>query len=268
MKTTLTVIILFISLPIYAYTLNNNFGARFDSNKVKVSVAFDTTCSGVQLTPYELEDLIAPAVDDFWNRVPTSSLVLDSGGFTQDISNISTGRLCSPTDDDCITAAGGNLIREVDDIVIACNNNPDNFGGSNVLAVTIPNKFRGKSIKGAVILINDNSTQFRDLSREDKIGVISHEIGHAIGLGHSDDKSAMMYYRTVDMRRRLGQDDIDGLVYLYGNQFPGDGCGLFGGTIDTDKKNPHLWQMGVGFLFIMMLTKILALLFSRRRSLA
>lgn len=241
-------IALFISSFSHAWTLNNNFGASFKDDKVKVYVDAGTTCAGVSLTADELKGMITPAVDDFWNRVPTSSLELKAAGFSDPITTMNHGRLCSPTDDDCITDGEndpGGLIPAVKDIVIACNDNIDNFGASNVLAVTIPNKFSGKSIVGAVILINDGST-FGTLSKSDQISVIAHEIGHAIGLGHSKETEALMYYRTVDQRKRLGQDDVDGVSYLY--PIHGDAYGLCGTVTTTNPPgNPPLFQMGIAF---------------------
>lgn len=237
MKTTLFILLMMISSA-HAYTLNNNFGASFKDNKVKVSVERNTTCASAGVTVYELQEMIGPAIDDFWNRVPTSSLRLKDGGFSDTVTNINTGRLCAPTDDDCINTAGATVIEPVTDIVIACNNLAANFGSPNVLAVTIPNNFSGKSIKGAVILINDSSTIFSGLSRADRIGVISHEIGHAIGLGHSDVKASLMYYRTQDQRKSLGEDDIRGVSYLYPMKL--DGFGLLGGcgTIQNNDQEP------------------------------
>lgn len=251
-----------------AYTLNNNFGASFKDNKVKVYIDAGTVCPTNQITVNDLESMIQPAVDDFWNPIPTSALRLDAAGFSQHITNINQGRLCSPTDDECIDEAvtAGNsdpalgLIPSTTDIIIACNSNTLNFGGGNVLAVTIPNKFSGKKITGAVILINDSSNSFGSLSRADQIGVIAHEIGHAIGLGHSEDTAALMYYRTVNQRSNLGQDDVDGLNYLYPMYVDAFGLsdGLLGscGTIDTNKNppsNPPFLQMGITLgLFILL----------------
>ncbi len=209
---------LLLSATAQAWTLNNNFGAAFPKGRVKVFVDEGTVCPTNGVTYEELEGLVGPAINTYWNKVPTSSLRLDAAGFSPALSTINRGRLCSPTDDDCIAAGEADpegLIPAVNEIVIACNSNTLNFGGGNVLAVTIPNKFSGKKIKGSVILINDTSGTFGDLSRSDKIGVIAHEIGHALGLGHSDENASLMFYRTVAQRSRLGQDDVDGISFLY-----------------------------------------------------
>ena len=234
-------LLILFSSQLMAYTFNNNFGASFKDNDVKVMIAGNSACdpTGAGLTFGELQDLIGPAIDKFWNRVPTSSLRLSFGGFTDDITDIGTRRLCAPTDQTCIDSAPGTTIAPVEEIVIACNSLPVNFGSLNVLAVTIPNNFSGKDIVGSVILINNqNGSVFKNLSRADQIGVIAHEIGHAIGLGHTDDKAAMMYYRTVDLRRALGEDDMRGVSYLYPMKL--DGFGLLGGcaTIEENKKQP------------------------------
>lgn len=254
----------------HAYTLNNNFGASFKNKKVKVFVTSTTSCNNAGITIYELESLIGPAIDKFWNTVPTSSLKLVKGGIldvgTDDRYNDNV--LCSYTDPTCNV---GSSIPPVKDIVIACNNNTTNFSSSNILAVTIPNNFKGRYINGAVILINNtNGSAFAGLDEKKKISVIAHEIGHAIGLGHSGDNAALMYFETIGTRNYLGQDDIDGVSALYPVTF--DACGLFKGSIETMKgplppqgKGPSekdFWTIvGLGF----MVSGILSKLFQRFR---
>ncbi|HXH31046.1 MAG TPA: matrixin family metalloprotease [Bacteriovoracaceae bacterium] len=250
-----------------AYTLNNNFGGAFKDSNVDVLVDEQTTCPNVGLTVYELQDIVSEAVENFWNKVPTSNLRLSAAGFSAPVANISDGKLCSATDDACISAAmsAGNLIPPVNEIIIACNTLNTNFGGANVLAVTIPNKFSGKKIEGAIILLNeDPSSSFSNLSRDDKVSVIAHEIGHAIGLGHAepDHDEALMYYRTVKLRRNLAQDDMDGVSYLY--PVIVDGCGLFG-TLDSTKRDPPYWQLGIT-LGLMILLSELRRLFNRPKT--
>lgn len=273
---------IFLTTYAQAYTLNNNFGASFKDNKVKVYVDAGTTCATSGITVNELEAMIPDAVDKFWNTVPTSSLKLDAAGFSEAIFTMNHGRLCSPTDDQCITDGNNDpdptkrLIPAVTDIVIGCNDNTANFGTGGVLAVTVPNKFSGKKIAGAVILINDGSTTFGNLSRSDQIAVLAHEIGHAIGLGHSEDKAALMYYRTVNLRKNLGQDDIDGVSYLYPIAVDGFGLiegGLLGGcaTItnvsgkNDPPSNPPFMQMGITLGIMILLFEFFKLLRSKTR---
>jgi hypothetical protein len=45
--------------------------------------------------------------------------------------------------------------------------------------------------------------------------VYPHELGHAVGLGHSSDASAVMYAYYGGARCALTQDDINGILSLY-----------------------------------------------------
>lgn len=55
-------------------------------------------------------------------------------------------------------------------------------------------------------------------SQIDLQSVVAHELGHVLGLGHSSNAAATMYYALSfgnDSKRTLHQDDINGICYLY-----------------------------------------------------
>lgn len=66
------------------------------------------------------------------------------------------------------------------------------------------------------------SSGFLDFDRRDwsdsgiLFGVALHEIGHVLGLDHSDDPSSVMYYLYSSDKNSLRPDDIDGIQSLYG----------------------------------------------------
>lgn len=62
---------------------------------------------------------------------------------------------------------------------------------------------------------------------------VIHELGHGLGLGHSDDINAIMYpsYDPADPKQALGTDDITGVQSLYGARD--------GGTAPTQPDRPQ-----------------------------
>ncbi|MBY0517111.1 MAG: matrixin family metalloprotease [Bacteriovoracaceae bacterium] len=234
-------LLFFIPSLSFAFTLNNSIGARYKKDKVSVRVASNTNCTTAGTTIDELEGFIQPAIKDFWNTVPTSRLILEDGGTYESSDNLfNTGELC-------LNAGCASAVPNVTDIVIACNTNATNFpGASSLLALTLPNVISGKDIKGSVVLINNTNGSFGALTKNQKIAVLSHEIGHAIGLGHSEKKEALMYYSVVPKRSALGQDDVDGVSYLYPVQGDIYGLGCFLNTIAIVNKNDDSDNEGGG----------------------
>lgn len=80
--------------------------------------------------------------------------------------------------------------------------------------------------------------------------VLAHEIGHILGLGHSHDSNALMYFdASAKNTLRLAQDDIDGLTYLYPRDELG-GDNLLGGCGRISPPKP---PNNTGLLLLLLL---------------
>jgi len=88
-------------------------------------------------------------------------------------------------------------------------------GPGRVLAhATFPNPFANRQ----VILHFDEDERWVNSNSQnvDLLTVAIHEIGHTLGLGHSDDPNAIMFASYSGPSRTLGTDDIAGIQALYG----------------------------------------------------
>jgi len=245
----LIIITSIISGDALGFTFNNNQEARFNDPKIKIYIA-DHACDTIDKTPGELANLASKAASLYWNTVNTSSLHLNVVGIKTLSDAFKTEGVC-----DVIFEGGGCQINQnmltSDGIVISCNNSSDGNGfNSSILAVSLPNNTDGSNIISGVVLLNDTEdTQFNDLSEDDQVAVLAHELGHAFGLGHSSVVNSLMYFSTVDKRKTLGQDDRDAITYLYPPESNIANCA----TVSTKKNNQSILQFMAGLFIAVML---------------
>ena len=87
--------------------------------------------------------------------------------------------------------------------------------GSNVLAFTLyPPPTNGSSSSGDVVF--NSNQQWNIGSNYDLQTVLMHEVGHALGMGHSTDPTAVMYAYYGGVDSRLNSDDVAGVRSIWG----------------------------------------------------
>lgn len=102
---------------------------------------------------------------------------------------------------------------------ITFSNNALLFSGNSVLAITrnIFNDETGTNLESD-IYIKDSVTFSSDSTSDQYIGsILSHEVGHSLGLDHSNNLFSTMFYQIVRGQLTLDSDDIMGKTSLYSN---------------------------------------------------
>ncbi|MGK5082680.1 matrixin family metalloprotease [Bdellovibrionota bacterium FG-1] len=182
-----------------------------------------------------------------WNSSPASALKLIRGGEVTKTSDEITSQ-----------ASQGNPL-------ILCDANMGKDLGyessetSNIPAVTrILRLDSQRHIALAAMYINADTAQAANVKRVNEFPdllalIIAHEVGHVFGLGHSVDPNTLMYYdATAKKQLSLGQDDIEGVTYLYPRHEIGNSLPLGCGTITQSGPRSRGGKGGAGSTGIVM----------------
>jgi VCBS repeat-containing protein len=129
-----------------------------------------------------------------WNSVSSSSFVFDYNGTTT---------RCPSLVDEC---PGEQVFDGLNDVAWLSLYN------EGVLGVA----WSGINIDESDIAMNTDFNWFTDGTEfYDLETVMLHENGHFLGLGHSEDNNAVMYFQYNDLQRVLSADDIAGVSSIY-----------------------------------------------------
>lgn len=158
------------------------------------------------LPPYLSQSAVLEAVRASfasWQQVPTAELELVYGGYTEQLPGF------DPTN----AQKNQNVVHFV---------TAGWEHGDDVLAVTttIYRKSSNEIVDSDVMI---NAVNFRWSTSDDAVytdlqNALTHEVGHFLGLAHSDDPSATMYGRHAaheTLKRTLALDDVEGISALY-----------------------------------------------------
>jgi hypothetical protein len=196
----LTVLIGFVASPSFAFILIDKDYRLSDPRNTNVNVATGS-CVGNGISDDDLKAAITTVLERFWNTVAESRLRLKTGSA---VSRSITG------------------FAEPGEILVGC----EAMGMSGPSGVAYPSNDLGS----AVVVLNATTFTPGNYHPDALINVLAHEMGHAIGLDHSEDPASIMTYSDNDWGFRpafLSQDDKDGVIYLYPNKSAV--LGLFGG---------------------------------------
>ncbi|MFT6071221.1 MAG: hypothetical protein ACJAT2_001493 [Bacteriovoracaceae bacterium] len=201
--------ILLISSTAQAFILINREYRLANAHEVKLQIA-SGGCVANGISNDELKGYIEEMLDDYWNTVTDSRLYIK---FEEGDSGRSLSENGLPGQ-----------------IIVGC----DPLGSSG------PSGFatRNDTNNGCSVTLNGTTLVPGGFTREGMMGLIIHEFGHCVGLGHSDDPASVMTYRTTPwvQPKRLSRDDMDGVAYLYPYESK---AGIFGSCSVIASEDAH-----------------------------
>lgn len=139
------------------------------------------------------------------NDSAVQSIAVDSVNEWNNLSNITIRK-------NSTAGSGQSSLNE-----IYFSTDPTVFNGSGVVGITeVTYKNNSGEILEADILLNDNFTFSTDISADSYLGnVITHEMGHFLGLGHSQVAGSSMFYSLSLGQSELHPDDQAGAYSIY-----------------------------------------------------
>ncbi len=237
---------LFFAAPAFGFTLIGSGGLKgWDTQTLEFHI-------NPENCPDDVNDLMDKALN-VWNQIPTLGVHLTRGS---DSASTITDALAGTSDSTptvhCVTD------------MAAVGLNPE----------VIPGVATGQQVSGSghlnygVLILNANvgaSANIKTLNENLVIDVMAHEVGHILGLGHSTDTNALMYY---DASKRttasVSQDDVDGITYLYARNELGPNDMLGGCAVIRGKTANPRGQVDVFFLLLPFLPLLTGLSKKRR----
>ena len=195
-----------LTLSSWGFTLgtsNNNDLEGWNAKELSISINY----SGCPFSEAKFNTLLDNALKSL-NEIPSSNLFLKRGGSSQ------------------TTLAEASAGDATDSPLILCDTEFDQ--SPEAVAGFAAFQFQNNRINYGYIVLNAlsgasaNISSFNDTLIE---VILAHEIAHVLGLGHSSEERALMYYNVSGKDHlSLAQDDVDGITYLYPrNELLGEG---------------------------------------------
>ena len=181
--------------------------------------------------PSDMASVMAKA-SAIWSSVLDSSLVV----------NVNSDSTCTPSQ-----VWNGTCS---DAFAIACDTNFTATAGASAMGIANITTDGGRTINRGMVLLNvEGGGGILQATEHFRLVVVTHEIGHALGFGHSDDSLAMMRSGgNTGGNPGLSYDDQQGVRYLYpGNELDQKqilGCALVAASSGSSNPPPP-WAMAL-----------------------
>jgi hypothetical protein len=203
------IFILLISSPLFGWTLLT--GSLKGWNTKTLAIGVNT--QDCTLSDGEIHSIVDDAIHA-WNGIPMADLILSRRESTTAVSEVLNG-----------TA--------IDAPVIVCDPSfESNIGSSSVvpgvtLGVQLGSDYH--IVQGGMVLNAQAGAgaEISNFTHDEMVIVVAHELGHALGLGHSGDPQSLMYFSiSGKTKAQITEDDMDGMAFLYPrNEFSGKPLG-------------------------------------------
>lgn len=233
-KIVLSTVVFACALQAQAFTLitTNPNQRGWASNEITLNVN-TANC------PIDVVSLVSDAAA-VWNDVANSNVKVSYGGSTTSTAYANPTTVYCETNFTATTGADDDFVP----------------GAASV------HTSNGTVYEGIMYLnVSSGDANIANFDRNTLTIIIAHEIGHLLGLGHSSDQNALMYYDgSYRNTLSLAQDDVDGISYLYpSNEFGGDkilGCAMVGKNLPPPPPRT-LWLLA--FLMLLPIAVLISL---------
>jgi predicted Zn-dependent protease len=176
------------------------------------------------------EATMTEAIDDalaVWNGVPTTSISIQRNSTDTSIS---------------VSSFLGGSASQVPLILCDANFSADVGDSADSVPAATMNVTGSPIVYGGIVLNAQTSAaaNISQLTFNQLVITLAHELGHVLGLGHSSDANALMYYSIGNKAQAaVTLDDEDGLTNLYPrDEFRG---GLLGCGAVHRSRSPMTW---------------------------
>ncbi|MGE0614160.1 MAG: matrixin family metalloprotease [Bacteriovoracia bacterium] len=255
-----------------AFTLNGSSALQGWSNS---EITFNINYSGCTNFQSELNAQIDVAIA-LWNSVPNSGLKLVRGTSSTTTPAAAAASTASSTvTDGPLLLCTSNMSAIIDTLAGSTGNDSANIPG-----ITKIDADGQLHVNYGAVFLNFESGKAANLqtlyaSNPAIVAVvIAHEIGHALGFGHSAEEKALMYFSASQKNQlALAQDDIDAVAYLYPRSEFGSGfmgCGSLAVTeaMTGDDRGGGPPSAGAAAVAVQIALFFVFCLYVRRRAIA